>query len=95
MNEALLMALYVLLIIFVITLIILVVRLMFTLNKVDYLVDDLTKKAKTLDGFFSVIDLITDKVGYLSDSIVGALLGLSSKLFKPKKKKKKDEEEDD
>ncbi len=91
MNEALLMALYILLIIFVITLIILVVRLMFTLNKIDNLVDDLTEKSKSLNGLFSVIDVVTDKVGLIGDTITSAVATLIAKIFRSKNK---DEEED-
>ena len=95
MAEALLMSLYVVLIVFVICLIVLVIRLINTLNKVDYLVDDLTNKSKSLDGLFSIIDAITSKANFIGESIASGFLAVASKLFGGKKRKKKVEEEEE
>lgn len=92
MNEALLMALYVVLIVLVVSLIVLVFRLIYSLNKIDYLVDDLTKKSKSLDGLFSVLDVVTTKVNYVSETIASGLLAFAGRIFG--KKKDDDEEEE-
>ena len=76
-----------LLLVLVIALIVLVINAIKTLNKVDHLVDDISKKSTTLNGVFSVIDIITDAVVGFSDSIVGMFSGLAIKFMKRKKGK--------
>ena len=40
----------------------------------------------TLNGFFSIIDLVTDKVSILSDTVVSAVSTAICKIFKRKGK---------
>ena len=72
----------------VIILIILGIRLLMTLDRVDAIISDVEKKVKSLNGFFSVIDTITDKVAFLSDKVVDIVSGFFTKILSNKKKEK-------
>jgi len=74
--------------ILVIVLIILGIRLLMTLDKVDAVIDDVEKKVKSLNGFFSIIDTVTDKVSFLSDKVVDIVSGFFTKILSSKKKEK-------
>ena len=84
MVDALTVVLYVLGSILLVVLIILGVKLIITMNKIEVVVDDITKKVKTLDGFFSLIDMTTDKLAMLSDRFVEIASSLIKKLFRRK-----------
>jgi len=62
--------------ILVLVLIVLAFKLMYTIDKINILADDITKKVNSLNGFFSLVDLITDKVALLSDKTVDFISGL-------------------
>ena len=90
LEDALLIVLYISLIIFVISMTVLVIKLITTVNKTNYLVENLTKKAESLDNLFNVIDFTTNKFNQIGNTIVGYLMGAVSKIFG----KKESEEED-
>jgi len=77
--------------ILVIVLIILGIRLLMTLDKVDAVIDDVEKKVKSLNGFFSIVDTVTDKVAFLSDKVVDIVSGFFTKILSNKKKEKGEE----
>lgn len=77
--------------ILVIILIILGIRLLMTLDRIDAVINDVEKKVKTLNGFFGIIDTVTDKVAFLSDKVVDVVSGLFTKILSGKKKEKGDE----
>lgn len=87
MQDTLVIILLIALIVFVITLIVLCIKLMNTLNKADYLIDNVTKKAETLDGVFNVIDIASNKFGAIGESIMSGVMSLTKKLFKSKKER--------
>lgn len=76
---------YILLIVLVIALIVLVINSIKTLSKVDRLVDDVTDKSRKLDGLFNIVDMATDAMVGISDTIVGFVTDGISRLFKRKK----------
>jgi len=84
MVDALTIVLYVLGSILLVVLIILGIKLIITMNKIEVVVDDVTKKVKTLDGFFSLVDTTTDKLAMLSDRFVEMTSSLIKKIFKRK-----------
>ena len=84
MVEELTVVLYGLGSILLVVLIILGIKLIITMNKIGVVVDDINKKVKTLDGFFSMIDFTTDKLAMLSDRFVDAATSLIKKLFRRK-----------
>ena len=84
MVDALTVVLYVLGSILLVVLIILGIKLIITMNKIEVVVDDITKKVKTLDGFFSLVDTTTDKLAMLSDKFVEMTSSLVKKIFRRK-----------
>jgi len=92
MNSVLPMILYILGAILLVILIILGIKLIIVMNKVDNVVDDLTVKVNSLNGFFSIIDFTTDKLSLITDKFVDYSTALISKIFK---KGKEDDEENE
>ena len=84
MVEWLTIVLYVLGSILLVVLIILGIKLIITMNKIEVVVDDINKKVKTLDGFFSLVDTTTDKLTMLSDKFVEMTSSLVKKIFRRK-----------
>lgn len=92
LEDALLIVLYISLIIFVISMTVLVIKLITTVNKTNYLVENLTKKAESLDNLFNVIDFTTNKFNQVGELIVGSLTGLVKKIFGSKDREEEDYE---
>jgi uncharacterized protein YoxC len=92
LNETLPVVIYLLLIVLLVVVIVIGIKLIFTMNKVDLLLDDVTKKVHSLDRVFNMIDYTTDKVTMISDTIVNFI---TSKLKRIIKFKKNDEEDED
>lgn len=84
--------------ILLVILIILSIKLINTINRMNKVVDDVEVKVKSMNGFFSAVDFITDTLSGLSDRIVDAITSSISNFFvkkKEKRKKKKEEKEDE
>ncbi len=77
----------ILLIILIIIGIILGIKLIITIDKVDNLVDDVTKKVKTLDSIFSIFDLVSNKLTFVTDKIGTIITSIIEKLSNHKKEK--------
>ena len=92
LEDALLIVLYISLIIFVISMTVLVIKLITTVNKTNYLVENLTKKAESLDNLFNVIDFTTNKFNQVGELIVDFLTGLVKKIFGSKEREEEDYE---
>lgn len=90
LNSFLPIVLYIFGIALLIVLIVLGIRLIQTIDRANRLLDDVEEKVSTLNGFFHLIDTITDNVSFLSDKVVDAVSNLISKIFR---KRKKEEEE--
>lgn len=91
--EALLpILLYLGLITLVIVFIIFIIKLIKTLQKVDVILDDVSKKLIKLDGLFSLIDRTTDHAASISDKVTGAISGIVNKVLR-RKKGQSDEDE--
>lgn len=86
-NDVLPVILYILGSILLVVLIILGIKLINTMNKIELMVDDINKKVVSLNGFFHVIDMTTDKLALLSDKMVDGITLIIKKLFKTKKRK--------
>ena len=93
LMEVLPVLLYSLAIILVIVFIILGIKLIHTVDRANEILDDALKKAKSLNGFFNVIDGVTDTLSVLSDTVVSSITGLIGRLV-PKKRKKERNEND-
>ena len=66
------------------TLIILTIKLIFTVNKIDKLVDNISGKVTALDGFFNVVGIIDGKFNIIAEKIVEVVGLLINKIFKRK-----------
>jgi len=91
MTEILPIILYILGSILLVVLIILGVKLIITMNKIEDVVDDINRKVKTLDGFFSMVDFTTDKLAMLSDKVVDTVSSFIKRIFVRKGDESKDE----
>jgi hypothetical protein len=58
----------------------------------SYLVENLTKKAVSLDNLFNVIDFTTNQFNQVGELIVGSLTGLVKKIFGSKEREEEDYE---
>lgn len=93
MAEILPVVLYVLGSILLVVLIILGIKMIMMMNKIEIVVDDINKKVKTLDGFFSVVDFTTDKLAMLSDKVVETIALFIKKIFRRKEDETNNEQE--
>ena len=95
LSSLLTIIIYILLIVLIILLIIIAFKVIKALNKVQDIAENVDKKVKTLDGFFSIIDLPTDKISSLSDRLINMVTGMFDRVASKKTKKtiKKDKEE--
>lgn len=87
--EALKVLVYVGLVVLIIAMVVLVIKLIGSLTKFDYLVDNITKKAESLDGVFDMIEMTTSRFGTIGDAITSSLMGIVKKIFNKKDKKKR------
>lgn len=93
--DFLLILLIVLGIILLATLIVLCVRLIFTLGKVDMLLDDAMKKMNSVNKVFEVVDKVTNSMSLVNDKMIDAISSIISKLFAGRKKNEKLESEEE
>lgn len=92
MSNILPIILYILGSILLVILIILGIKLIITMNKIDNVVDDISGKVSSLNGFFSVIDFTTDKLSLISDKVVDSATSLINKIFKNRKEEIEEDE---
>ncbi len=78
--------LYLVVIILVIVLIVLGIKAIETLDRVNRIANDVEKKLTSLNGVFSIIDLITDKISSASDIVITTISNAICKIFKRKRK---------
>ena len=57
----------------------------------NVVVDDLTKKIKTLDGVFNLVDAATNKVGYLTSKVIDGVMSVVNKIIGLRKRKEEDD----
>ena len=79
-------------------LIVLVIKLIYSVNKINMVLDNLERKIKTVDKAFSAVDRLVDSFSLATDKIVDGVANAISKVFSHKKNKKgikKVEKEDD
>lgn len=94
LKEALPVVIYMLLIVLLIVLIVFFIKAIYTVTKVNKIVDDVDGKIQTLNGAFAIIDTITDKISSLSDYVVNIINEKLVKLFSRKRKDDIEEEEE-
>lgn len=87
--------LYLLGTVLLIVLIILGLKLIYTINKTNEILDDAYNKTKSLNGLFNAIDSITDSLSNLSDSIVTNVTGIIGKIFNRRSKRERESRENE
>ena len=80
-NAFFMMLLCILGSILIVALIVLVIKLIFTVDRVNKMLDDVEVKVSKLDKMFDIVDVITDNMSLLSDKIVDTVSNLIRKLF--------------
>ena len=93
LNEMLPIIIYFLLIVLLVVSIIVGIKLIFTITKVDELIDDVTEKLSSFDRLFNVINFTTDRFGVISETIISFITSKLKKLMKPKRKTKREDED--
>ena len=85
-NAFFLMLLCILGSILIVALIVLVVKLIFTVDRVNKLLDDVEGKMSKMDNLFNVAGLVTDNITVISDKVISALSILIKKIFDKNRK---------
>lgn len=94
-SNILVIVLYSLGAIALIGLIILTFKLIKTVDKVNRIADNVEGKVSSLDGMFSIIDVVTDKLATLNDFLVDKIVDFIGMIFNRRKNKKEEVEEDE
>ena len=93
LNEMLPIIIYFLLIVLLVVSIIAGLKLIFTITKIDELIDDVTEKLSSFDRLFNVINFTTDRFGVISETVISFITSKLKKLMKPKRKTKREDED--
>lgn len=78
-----------------VTLIILVLKLIYTVDKTNEILDDVQMKVKTLDGLFNAIDVASSTITNISDTILDKVFGIFGKITGRSKKNRINKEEEE
>ena len=91
LNSALLSILLIGCIVLVVVLIIVCIKLLYTTEKLNIILNDVEKKLISINKVFSVIDGITDTLATISDAVKVKLLDFISLIFNKKREEKENE----
>ena len=92
--EVLPIILYVLGAVLLVALIVLTIKLIYSVERINVLLDGVEKKMKTIDKIFGAVDNVADSFAALSDRVVDSVAKIINKVFGRKKKRKEIEEDD-
>lgn len=92
MASFLPIVIYLLLIVLLVVGIILGIKIIITIDKVNYVLDNVKEKLNVLDGVFAIIKTVNNKFNYITDKLSDTIMNIINKL--PIFKKKNSEEED-
>ena len=90
LNVVFPIIMYILGSILLVVLIILVLKLIYTVDKTNEILDDVDRKIKTLDGLFNAIDTTSATLNAIGDRLVDGIFNLIGRFTK---KKNREEEE--
>ena len=76
------------------SLIILVIKLVYSVNRINSILDSVERKMKTVDKAFGAVDRLVDSFSAVTDKVVDGIASGISKVFNHKKKKEKKGKED-
>ena len=69
------------------SMIVLVIKLIYSVNRINEVLDNLERKIKTVDKAFGAVDRLVDSFSLATDKIVDGVASAISKIFSHKKKK--------
>ncbi len=92
MEPVLSISLAILGMILIVVFIVLGIKLIEMVNRMNRILDNVEDKVNSLNGFFHIVDTITDKMAFLSDSVVSTVTGVIHKIFNRKKKEEREYE---
>lgn len=78
--------------ILLVILIVLSVKLIYTINRINQVLDEVELKISKFDKAFSLVDIVTDNMALVSDKLVDGISYLIRKVFVRKNNRKVDEE---
>jgi len=68
-------------------LIVLVIKLVYSVNRINSILDNVERKMKTVDKAFGAVDRIVDTFSSVTDKVVDGIANGINKIFSHKKKK--------
>jgi len=87
--EVLPIILYVLGAVLLVALIVLTIKLIYSVERINVLLDGVERKMKTVDKIFGAVDNMADAFAALSDKVVDGIAGIINKVFGGRKKKRR------
>ena len=87
--------LYVLGAVLLVALIVLTIKLIYSVERINVLLDGVERKMKTVDKIFGAVDNMADAFSALSDKVVDGIAGIINKVFGRRKKRNRDLEEEE
>lgn len=90
-NTFLLILLGILCSILLVILIILSIKLIYTVDRVNKVMDEVNIRISKFDKAFNIVDIITDNMALVSDKLVDGISGLIRKIITKKEKRKEEE----
>ncbi len=91
LNDVLLSTLLFLLIVLAIVLIVFIIKMLYTMQKVDIILEDVSKKLNSVNGLFEAVDKVSESISNFGNTLAGKLALISSKLFGRFRKKKEED----
>jgi len=77
-----------------VALIVLVIKVVYSVNRINSILDSVEMKMKTVDKAFGAVDRLVDSFSAVTDKVVDGIATGISKVFNRKKKKTKVEEDE-
>ena len=77
--------------ILLVVLIVLSVKLIYTINRINQVLDEVELKISKFDKAFSLVDIVTDNMALVSDKLVDGISYVIRRLFVRKSKRKEEE----
>ena len=74
-------------------LIVLVIKLVYSVNRINSILDNVERKMKTVDKAFGAVDRLVDSFSAVTDKVVDGIASGISKIFNHKKKKNRIKDE--
>ena len=71
-------------------LIVLIIKTIYTVNRINFLLDNIERKMKTVDQIFDAVGKLSSSFSFATDKIANGIMSFVSKLFNKNKKERED-----